>query len=97
MVSRTLLYHIHKCLNEIFSPLQDVPFGEKSVNVCADVYRLLPFQGKSVFMFEQTDTSEGRKFKLRKLTEMRQKDDLVFISFLNKVSISTNDDGIDDT
>ena len=48
-------------------------------------------------MFEQTDTSEGRKFNLAKLTEMRQKDDLVFISLLNKVSISTNDDGIDDT
>ena len=34
MVSSKLFYQIHKRLNEIFRPGQDVPFGVKSVLVC---------------------------------------------------------------
>ena len=75
MVTRKLLYHIHKRLNEISSPVQNVPFG-----------------GKSVCMFKKTNTSEKCKFKPAELTEMRQKDDLVF-----KERIGTIDDSIDDT
>lgn len=97
MVSRKLLYPTHKRLIEIFSPLQDVSFGRKSVLVCADVYQLPPFQGKSVFMFKKTDTSKGRKSKLAELTQMGKIDDLVFTGLLNKVNISTIEDGLDDT
>ena len=37
MVSSKLFYQTHKCLNEIFSPGQDIPFGRKSILVCGDV------------------------------------------------------------
>ena len=96
MVSRKLLYPTHKRLIEIVSPLQDVSFGRNSVLVCADVYLPL-FQGKSVFMFKKTDTSKGRKSKLAELTQMGKIHDSVFTGLLNKVNISTIEDGLDDT
>ena len=36
IVSNKLLYQIHKRLNEIFNPQQDIPSGGKSVLVCGD-------------------------------------------------------------
>ena len=55
MVSHKLLYQIHKHLNEISSPKQDIPFGGKSVLDCGDLYQLPPVQAKPVFMFNETD------------------------------------------
>ena len=103
MVSGKLLYQVHKRLNEIFSPLQDVPFGGKSILVCGDFYQLPPVVGKPVFMFNDTETSEGflmldlwHKFKMIELTEiMRQKGDIDFIKLLNKIRIGTVDDKVD--
>ena len=34
MVSGKLFYQIHKRLNELFNPEQDIPFGGKSILVC---------------------------------------------------------------
>ena len=51
MVSSKLFYQIHKRLNEIFSSGQDVPFGRKSVLVCADLCQLPPVPSKLVFKF----------------------------------------------
>ena len=80
MVSGKLLYQVHRHLNEIFHPLHDIPFGGKAVLVCADFCQLPPVQGKPVFMFDETNTSDvflmldlWRKFRLVELTEiMRQ-------------------------
>ena len=49
MVSGKLFYQIHKCLNEIFSPGQDIPFGGKLIIVCGDLYQLPPVNGKRVY------------------------------------------------
>ena len=38
-------------LNEIFNPLQNIPYDGKSALVCGDFYHLPPVQGKPVFMF----------------------------------------------
>ena len=37
MVSSKLFYQTSKCVNEIFSPGQNIPFGGKSVLVCGDL------------------------------------------------------------
>ena len=49
--SGKFFHQICKFPYERFSSLQDVPFGGKSVLLCADLYQLLPVQGKPVFMF----------------------------------------------
>ena len=38
---------------------QDISFGGKSVLVSGDLYQLPPVQEKPVFMFNETETSEG--------------------------------------
>ena len=104
MVSSKLLYQIHKRLNEIFSPQQDIPFDGKSVFlVCGDLCQLPPVQGKPVFMFIETRSSKGflmldlrHKFKLAELTEiMRQKDHIMFIESLNKIRVGAVDVSVD--
>ena len=103
MVSGKLLYQIHKRLNEIFSPQQDIPFDGKSVLVCGDLCQLPPVQGKPVFMFIETKSSKGflmldlrHKFKLAELTEiMRQKDHTMFIELLNKIRVGAVDVSVD--
>ena len=94
MVSGKLLYQIHKRLNEIFNPQQDIPFGGKSVLICRDLYQLPPVQAKPVLMFNETKTSEGflmllwHKFKLAELIEiMCQKGDTMVIELLNKIRV----------
>ena len=104
MVSGKLLYQVHRRLNEIFHPLQDIPFGGKAVLVCGDFYQLPPVQGKPVFMFDETNTSDGflmldlwRKFRLVELTEiMRQRRDAKFIELLNNIRVGTINTSIDD-
>ena len=59
MFSSQLFYQIHKRLNEIFSPGQDVPFGGKSVLVCGALCQLPPVPAKPVFTFNDTETMEG--------------------------------------
>ena len=105
MLSGKLLYQVHRCLNEIFHPLQDIPFGGKAVLVCGDFYQLPPVQGKPVFMFNETNTSGGflmldlwRKFRLVELTEiMCQRGDAKFIELLNNIRVGTINTSIDDT
>ena len=41
-----LFYQIHKRLNEIFSPGQDISFDGKSIVICEDLYQLLPVNAK---------------------------------------------------
>ena len=38
VVSDKLFYQIGKRLKEIFSPVQDIPFGGKSIVVCGDMH-----------------------------------------------------------
>ena len=103
MMSGKLLYQIHKRLNEIFSPKQNIPFGGKLVLVCGDLYQLPPAQAKAVFMFDETEISEEilmlylwHKFKLAEITQIvRQKDDTVFIELLNKITVRAADIPVD--
>ena len=59
MVSGKLLYQIYQRINEILIPLQDMPFSGKSQLVCRDLHQFLPIQAKPVFMFKETETTEG--------------------------------------
>ena len=103
MVSGKLLHQIHKRLNEIFIPEQDIPFCRKSVLVRGDFYQLPLVQAKLVFMFNETEKSKGflilhlwHKMKLAKLTEiMCQKDDTMFIELLNKITVGVVDVSVD--
>ena len=92
--------YIHTNLNETFTSKQDVPFGGKSVFVFGDFYHLPPVRAKPVFMFNETETTEGfkskdlwRKFKLVEIDQiMRQKDNKTFIGLLNRVRIGKIDE-----
>ena len=57
MESGKLLYEVHQRLNEIFSPLKNMSFDRKSVLVCWDLYQLPQVQTKSVFMFNNPETT----------------------------------------
>lgn len=57
MASNKLLYQIHKHSDEIFNPLQQLPYGGKSVLFCEDLYQLP--QVKPSFLFNKTATSES--------------------------------------
>ena len=104
MVSGKLLYQVHRRLNEIFHPLQDIPFGGKAVLVFGDFYQLPPVQGKAVLMFDETNTSDRflmldlwRKFRLVELTEiMCQRGNAKFIELLNNIRVGTINTSIDD-
>ena len=103
MVSGKLLYQIHKRLNEIFSLQQDIPYSGKLILVCGGLYQLPPVQAKPVFMFNETETSEGflmldlwHKFKLAELTEIiHQKGDTMFIELLYKIRVGAVDVSVD--
>ena len=103
MVSSKLFYQIHKRLNEIFSPAQDVPFGGKSVLVCGDLCQLPPVRAKPVFTFNDTETMEGfisidlwRKFRLAELDEVMCQDDEMFVNMLNKIKVGQFDQNAED-
>ena len=75
-----------------------------NILVCGDLYHLPPIQAKPVFMFNETDTTEGflmldlwYKFKLAELTEiMHQKGDTMFVHKLgNKIRVSAVDVSVD--
>ena len=92
MVSVKLFYQIHKYLNEIFSPGQDIPFGRKSIAVCGDLYQPPPVNAKPVFTFNLTETMEGfismdlwHKFKLAELVQVIRQDNGMFVNLLNKI------------
>ena len=65
MVSSKLFYQIHKSLNEIFSPGQDVPLYRKSVLIRGDLCQLPPVRANPVFTFDDTETME--RFRSRDL------------------------------
>ena len=103
MVSSKLFYHIHKRLNEIFSPGQDVSLGGKSVLVCGDLAKLPPVCAKSVFTFNDTETMEGfismdswRKFRLAELDQVMHRDDEMFVNLLNKIRVDEIDQKVED-
>ena len=52
IVSSKSVYQIHKFLNEIFRPRQDVSLGGKYVLVCGDLCQLPPVRTKPVFFFK---------------------------------------------
>ena len=57
MESCKLLYEVNQRLNEIFSPLKNMSFDRKSVLVYWDFYPLPQLQAKSVFMFNNPETT----------------------------------------
>ena len=91
MFSGRLLYQIHKRLNEIFSPGQDVLLGKKkSIVGYGDLYQLPPVATKSVFTFNVPEAMKGfismdlwHKFRLAELDQVMQQDD-VFVNLLIK-------------
>ena len=103
MVSNKLFYQIHKRLNELFSPGQDVPFGGKSVLVCGDLCQLPPFRAKPVFTFNDTETMGGfisinlwRNFRLAELDQVMRPDDEMFVNMLNKIRVGEIDQNVED-
>ena len=102
MVSSKLFYQTHKCMNEIFCPGQDIPFGEKSVLVCGDLYQLPQVPAKPLFTFNETETVEGflssdlwQKFRLAELDQVMRQDDEMFINLLNKIRRGQVDQNIE--
>ena len=97
MVSSVLFYQVHQRLNEIFGVSTDLPFAGLPFLVFGDLFQLPPV--KEAPIFSSTDNIKGhlslelwKKFKVFELTEvMRQRGDLEFISFLNKIRVGTVD------
>ena len=91
MVSSVLFYQVHQRLNEIFGVSTDLPFAGLPVLVCGDLYQLPRVKGAPIYT--STDNIKRylslklwNNFKVVELTEvMRQRGDLEFISFLNKI------------
>ena len=86
-----LLYQIHKRLNEVFTPGQDIPFGGKSILVWGYLCRLPPVPGKPLFSFNETETMKGfismdncTKFRLSELGQVMRQDDEMLVNLLNK-------------
>ena len=80
MVSNKLLYQIRKLLNKIYTPTQRFPFEGKPLLVCGEFYQISSVRAKSVFMFNETETTEGFisrdlwwKFKLAELCQVCDK------------------------
>ena len=103
MVSSNLFHHIHKRLNEIFSPGQDVPFGGKPVLVCGDLCQLPPVPAKPLFTFNDTNTMEGFismdlwcKFRLAELDQVMRQDDEMFVNMLNKIRVGEIGQNVED-
>ena len=102
MVSSKLFYQVHKRMNEIVCPGQDIPVGEKSVLVCGDLYQLASVRAKPVFTFNKNETLEKfigrdlwRKFRLAELDQVMCQDDEMFINLLNKIRVIQIDQNIE--
>ena len=102
MVSSKLFYQIHKSLNEIFSPGQDVPLGRKSVLIHGDLCQLPPVRANPVFTFDDTETMERfrsrdlwRKFRLAELNQVIRQDDEIFVNMPNKIRVDETDQNVD--
>ena len=103
MVSSKSFYQMHKRLNEIFSPGQDVPFGGKFVLVCGGLCQLPPVRAKPVYTFNDTKTMEGfisidawRKLRLAEPDQVMRQDDEMFVNMLNKTSVGEIDQNVED-
>ena len=92
MVSATMLYHIHRRLEEIKgSKSTKSVFGDVTIIAVGDLYQLRPV--KQSFVFDLPDDDYAKlhdplwyQFKFAELTEiMRQKDDRLFAELLNRV------------
>ena len=55
MFSIKLFYQVHKRLNEIFSPWQNILFVGKLVLICGDLCQLLQVRSKPVLTFNQAE------------------------------------------
>ena len=97
LISSVLFYQVHQRLNEIFGVSTDLPFAGLPVLVCGALYQLPPVKGAPIYY--STDNIKGylslelwNNFKVVELTEvMRQRGDLEFISFLNKIRVGIVD------
>ena len=84
-------------LNEIFGVSSDLSFAGSPVLVCGDLYQLPPVKGAPIY--SSTDNIKGylnlelwNNLKVVELTEVtRQRGDLEFISFLNKIRVGIVD------
>ena len=92
MVSATMLYHIHRRLEEIKGSLSTKSiFGDVTIIAVGDLYQLRPVKQSFVFDFPDDDYAKLHdplwyQFKFAELTEiMRQKDDKLFAELLNRV------------
>ena len=91
MVSSVLFYQVHQRLNEIFGVSTNLPFAGLPFFVFGDLYQLPPVKGAPIY--SSTDNIKGylnlelwNNLKVVELTEVtRQRGDLEFISFLNKI------------
>ena len=91
IASSVLFYQVHQRLNAIFGVSTDLPFAGLPVLVCGDLYQLPRVKGAPIYT--STDNIKRylslklwNNFKVVELTEvMRQRGDLEFISFLNKI------------
>ena len=92
MVSSTLLYHIHRRLQEIKGCQNNQStFGDVTVIAVGDFYQLKPVKNSFVFEFPNDDYAALHdplwyQFQFTELTQiMRQKDDKRFAELLNHV------------
>ena len=97
MVSSVLFYQAHQRLSQIFGVSTELPFAGLPVLICGDFYQLPPV--KQAPIYSTADNIKGysslelwNNFKVVELTEvMRQRGDLEFISFLNKIQVGIVD------
>ena len=96
MLSSVLFYQVHQRLNEIFGFSTDLLLSGLPVLVFDDL-ELSPFKGAPIY--SSTGNIKGylslqlwNNFKVVELTEvMRQRGDMEFISFLNKIWVGIVD------
>ena len=96
-LSSVLFHQVHQRLNKIFGVSTYLSFSGLPVLVCGDLYQLPPVKGAPIY--SSTDNIKGyvslelwNNFKVVELTEvMRQRGDLEFISFLNKIRVGIVD------
>ena len=103
IVSRDLFYKTHARLLEIFMSPTPIPFAGLSIVVLGDFLQLPSVRGKPIYaLIDDHERIEGflsldlwNIFKFVELTEvMRQRGDIEFIEFLNKIRVGYLDESV---
>ena len=97
MVNKLIFFYIQRRLQQIKQD-NTAPFGNVSILAVGDFYQLPPVLGHPVYS-EYSDIPDFwmKYFKVFELTEiMRQKDDALFASFLNRLRIKRKNDPLCD-